>query len=234
MWSTLASMSKSTNFDFGSDDPQQNLFDAGEASEVCASESLEKDSIRGEDGASPISPLQLQPKELRLEKIARATARNIWLTKHYLKRDFSNPSIELGVFDKSISELVGAIAFSARLGGSKQGGAPHIWEIRRMWLSDERCARNCESRVLSIACRIIVPSIAPHVRQIISYSDLKMMGHKGIIYKAAGFTYGGMTAVDEDGEGWGSHASHKVKDNWPKKRWILFLHPHEKTAKKEA
>jgi hypothetical protein len=228
-------MSKQDKFDYGfnGDSPQRNLFeDAGEASEVCASEGLEKGSSRGEDGASPILPLQ--PKELRLEKIARATARNIWLEKHYLHRDFSNPSIELGVFDSKLTELVGAIAFSARLGGSKKGGAPHIWEIRRMWLSDNRCARNCESRVLRIACRIIVPSIAPHVRQIISYSDIKTQGHKGTIYKAAGFVFAGMTAVDEDGDGWGTHSSHKVKDNWSKKRWIMFLHPYEKTAKKEA
>jgi hypothetical protein len=127
------------------------------------------------------------------------------------------------VFDSKLTELVGAIAFSARLGGSKKGGTPHIWEIRRMWLSDSRCSRNCESRVLAIACRRIVPSIAPHVRRIISYSDLEKMGHKGTIYKAAGFIYDGMTSVDPKGEGWGSHASHKEKDNWPKRRWVLYL-----------
>lgn len=216
-------MSKSTRFDFGSDDPQRSLFDAGEASQDAPEESLEKGSASGESGASPTPSLQLQPKELRLEKITRATARRIWLDKHYLHRDFSNPSLELGVFDSSVSELVGTIAFSARLGGSKKGGTPHIWEIRRMWLSDERCARNCESRVLSISCRILVPRIAPHVKQIISYSDLEKMKHKGTIYKAAGFTYMGMTSVNPEGDGWGTHDGHIVKDNWSKRRWILFL-----------
>ncbi len=217
---------KATSFDFNTPDPQGSLF-AGEASEVCASENLEKGSIQGESGASPTPSLQspLQPKELRLEKIARETARRIWLELHYLHRDFSNPSLEIGAFDNKLTELVGAIAFSARLGGSKQGGAPHIWEIRRMWLSDQRCARNCESRVLAISCRVIVPSIAPHVRYIVSYSDVEKMGHKGTIYKAAGFTYDGMTSVDPLGEGWGTHANHQVKDNWSKKRWILWLRP---------
>lgn len=92
-----------------------------------------------------------------------------------------------------------------------------------MWLSDERCARNSESRVLSIACRVWVRRLAPHVRQIVSYSDVEKMGHKGTIYKAAGFTYMGMTQVDPEGEGWGTHASHVAKDNWPKRRWILSL-----------
>ena len=180
--------------------------------------------LAGEGGSIPTAPLHiLQPKELRLAKITRETARRIWNELHYLHRDFANPSLELGVFNATMSELVGAIAFSAPLGGSRPGGNPSMWEIRRMWLSDERCARNSESRVLSIACRVVVPNIAPHVRQIISYSDLQGMNHKGTIYKAAGFTFHGMTQVDPNGEGWGTHAGHEVKDNWPKRRWILWL-----------
>jgi hypothetical protein len=208
------------SFDFGTQN-QQSLFDLSGGS---ISGDAPTDHV-GESGSVPTPSLQLlTPKELRIETISRQTARRIWLELHYLQRDFSNPSLELGVFDRKCSELVGAIAFSARLGGSKKGGAPHCWEIRRMWLSDTRCSRNCESRVLAISCRIIVPRVAPHVRQIISYSDLEKQGHKGTIYKAAGFSYHGMTAVDPDGQGWGSHASHQVKDNWAKRRWILNLY----------
>jgi hypothetical protein len=210
-------------FNFGANEesnPQADLFSGGSISGDAPTDHV------GESGSIPTPSLQLpmlQPKELRLEKISRATARRIWLEYHYLHRDFSNPSLELGVFSKNCSELVGAIAFSAPLGGSKKGGKPHIWEIRRMWLSDERCSRNCESRVLAIACRRIVRALAPHVRQIISYSDQEKMKHKGTIYKAAGFVYAGMTQVDPEGEGWGTHASHQVKDNWSKRRWIMFL-----------
>lgn len=200
--------------------PQFDLFSGGSISGDASVDLTE------ESGSIPTPSLQLpmlQPKELRLEKISRATARRIWIDLHYLHRDLSKPSLELGIFDPKMIELVGAIAFSARLGGSKKGGTPHIWEIRRMWLSDERCARNCESRILAISCRKIIPRLAPHVKQIISYSDLEKMKHKGTIYKAAGFTYMGMTAVDPNGDGWGTHASHQVKDNWSKRRWILFL-----------
>lgn len=174
-------------------------------------------------GGGSIPTLPLQPKQLRLDLLNRATAHRIWTTLHYLHRDFTGASLELGVYSPDMSEVVGAIAFSQRFGGSKIGGAPHIWEIRRMWLSDERCARNSESRVLSIACRVWVKRIAPHVNQIISYSDLLKMGHKGTIYRAAGFVFHGMTAVDPNGQGWATHASHKAADNWPKKRWILWL-----------
>lgn len=210
---------KKSSFNFGNNE-QENA-----QADLFSGESISGDApvdLTGEGGSFPTSSLQIQPKDIRLEKISRATARRIWLEDHYLHRDFSNPSLELGAFNKDMSKLVGAIAFSARLGGSKKGGAPHIWEIRRMFLSEE-CARNSESRVLSIACRIIVPRIAPHVKQIISYSDVEKMKHKGTIYKAAGFVYAGMTAVDPLGEGWGTHGSHQVKDNWSKKRWIMFL-----------
>src|SRR5208282_4506297 len=77
---------------------------------------VEPEAPPSADGATPILPLQ--PKEIRLEKIRRATARRVWLELHYLHRDFSNPSLELGVFDQGLTEMVGAIAFSARLGGS--------------------------------------------------------------------------------------------------------------------
>jgi hypothetical protein len=211
---------KAKDFNFGHNEetnPQGDLFSGGSISGDASTDHVE------ESGSFPTPSLQLQPKELRLEKISRQTARRIWLDLHYLHRDFSNPSLELGVFDKECKELVGAIAFSARLGGSKKGGAPHIWEIRRMWLSDERCSRNSESRVLAVACRKIIPQLAPHVRQIVSYSDLEKMKHKGTIYKAAGFKYDGMTSVDPEGEGWGTHSSHKEKDNWPKRRWLLQI-----------
>lgn len=193
---------------------QQNLFD------------LSGGSISGDatgdqpgEGSSILTPpLQIQPKQLRLAVIEHITARNIWLTKHYLHRDYAGATLEIGVYPPDMSELIGAIGFSSRLGGSVVGGAPQWWEIRRMWLSDERCARNSESRVLAVACRM-VHKLAPHVRYIISYSDHTKRGHKGTIYKAAGFTYHGETG----GSSWLSNPSHKTADDHSKKRWILWL-----------
>lgn len=177
----------------------------------------------GEGSATLTSPLQFHPKQLRLAPIEHYVAKRIWLDKHYLHRDYTGASLEFGVFSPDMSEIVGAIGFSQRLGGSVKGGKPNTWEIRRMWLSDERCARNSESRVLRVACRL-VKKIAPHVCYIISYSDITKMQHKGTIYKAAGFSYDGLTMpADKESAGWLSHASHKVSDGYAKKRWILWL-----------
>lgn len=185
---------------------------SGDAPEITSS---------GEGGSIPTPPLQqFKPKELRLEPIEHFTARQIWLNQHYLHRDYAGATLELGIFSPDMLELIGAIGFSSRLGGSVKGGKPDTWEIRRMWLSDERCARNSESRVLRVACRI-VKKLAPHVRYIISYSDHTLQGHKGTIYKAAGFTYSGQTG--EASVGWISNPSHKTADTHSKKRWILWL-----------
>jgi hypothetical protein len=119
-----------------------------------------------------------------------------------------------------MSQIIGAIGFSSRLGGSVKGGKPDTWEIRRMWLSDEHCARNSESRVLAIACRM-VKKLAPHVRYIISYSDHTKQNHKGTIYKAAGFSFSGETG--EAKVGWVSNPSHKTADTHSKRRWIKWL-----------
>jgi len=213
-------------FEFGFNDVQSSLFGTREEHPGDAPEA----STSGEDGSNPILPLQLQPKQLRLQVISHQTAKNIWLTKHYLKRDYSNPALEFGVFSPDLKEIVGAISFSARLGGSVLGGTPHIWEIRRMWLSDERCAKNSESRVLAISCRMI-KKLAPHVRQIVSYADRKKQGHKGTIYRAAGFVFDGWTlngknpvmSESKEVKGWLTHGSHQVGDGWAKARFVKYL-----------
>lgn len=173
----------------------------------------------GEGGSIPTSPLQLyQPKELHLEPVEHNIARKIWIEQHYLHRDYAGATLEFGVYPPSRSAIIGAIGFSSRLGGSVKGGKPNTWEIRRMWLSDNYCARNSESRVLRIAC-MLVKRLAPQVKYIVSYSDHTLQGHKGTIYKAAGFTFAG-----ETGEGdWTTNASHKTADSHSKKRWILWL-----------
>jgi hypothetical protein len=198
-------------FNFGHNE-QASLFDTREPVE-------EPEHHSGVDGANPILPLQkFKPKELRLEPIEHFVARKIWLTEHYLHRDYAGATLEFGVFSPSMRELIGAIGFSSRLGGSVKGGKPDTWEIRRMWLSDERCDRNSESRVLRVSARL-VKKLAPHVRYIISYSDHTLQGHKGTIYKAAGFTFSGETGNSD----WTTNASHKTSDSHSKRRWILWL-----------
>lgn len=227
-------------FDFGQNE-QPSLFDIrGSSTSGSAPEDLS-----GEGGSFPTLPLQFcncghlstehdqgactkcsclwsstifQPKELRLEPIEHNVARNIWLREHYLHRDYAGATLEFGVFPPNHRELIGAIGFSSRLGGSVKGGKPNTWEIRRMWLSDIHCARNSESRVLAISCRM-VKKLAPHVLYIISYSDHTLQGHKGTIYKAAGFKFSGETGERD----WTTNKSHKTVDGHSKKRWILWL-----------
>jgi hypothetical protein len=100
-------------------------------------------------------------------------------------------SLELGIFSPE-HELVGAMCFSAFVAWAPVGGRPKTWELRRLWL-DDRCAKNSESRVLRIGAKI-VSKLAPHVREIIAYAD-PGAGHRGIIYRAAGFRFCGMTGV---------------------------------------
>jgi len=198
------------DFNFGQNE-QPSLFDISGDS---TSGSAPADHA-GEGGSFPTSPLQFQPKELRLEPIEHFVARRIWLTDHYLHRDYAGATLEFGVYPPDRSKIIGAIGFSSRLGGSVKGGKPDTWEIRRMWLSDVHCARNSESRVLAIACKL-VKKLAPHVRYIISYSDHTQQGHKGTIYKAAGFYFSGETGNGD----WTTNASHKTSDSHSKKRWI--------------
>lgn len=207
-------MGRKNNFEFGFNE-QHSLFDiSGDSTNGSA-----PDDLSGEGGSIPTSPLQVyQPKELRLEPIEHYVARKIWLEQHYLHRDYAGATLEFGVYPPDRSSIIGAIGFSSRLGGSVKGGKPDTWEIRRMWLSDHHCARNSESRVLAVSCRL-VKKLAPHVRYIISYSDHTLQGHKGTIYRAAGFTYSGETG----GSSWLSNPSHKTADAHSKKRWVKWL-----------
>lgn len=188
----------------------------------------ESESPTQPGGSTPTLPLQFNnaddpstqrfhPKELRIEPIRREEARTIWLTKHYMHRDVQSMSLELGVFSPA-RELVGAIGFSAYLPWSPARGRKDTWELRRFWL-DERCLKNSESRVIRVAFTII-KRLCPHIRKIVSYSDISA-GHKGTIYKAAGFIFDGVTVIN-NGNAYGDTID---VARTHKKRWIAILYP---------
>ena len=179
---------------------------------------------QGNGGSSPTSPLQ--PRELIVKVISRNEAQRIWLDKHYLHRDVPGASLELGVFSPA-HELVGALCFSAWVVWAPKGGRPKTWELRRLWL-DDRCKKNSESRVLRVASRII-EKIAPHVREIIAYADPDA-GHKGIIYRAAGFRFCGMTSVSFSN----SYGNTKKVSYSHKYKYSLWLWKKEKRTKTRA
>ena len=128
------------------------------------------------DGSTPILPLQL-----RVEKMAFAHAVPYLTEHHYLKRRPSIPKLTFGVFYDW--RCVGVLVFGqpvARLEDQET-----TLELNRFWLSDE-CAKNSESRLLGVCCRLI-RKYMPAIRRVIAYSD-SAMNHKGTIYKAAGWS----------------------------------------------
>lgn len=72
---------------------------------------------------------------------------------------------------------------------SKKYGADGLTELRRFVLTDE-CPRNSESKVLAFMLRDLRRN---GVKLVLSYAD-PAQGHGGIIYKALGFKYVGLTA----------------------------------------
>lgn len=164
-------------------------------------------------GSTPTSPLQ--PRELTLKVISRSEARRLWLEKHYLHRDVPGASIEFGVFSPQ-EELVGGLCFSAWVVWAPTGGRPSSWELRRMWL-DDRCQKNSESRCLRVSARLI-SKIAPHVREIIAYAD-PAQGHKGTIYKAAGFRDDGWREPSSK-DGYGNTKERSITR---KRKYVLWI-----------
>ncbi len=169
---------------------------------------------QGGGGSSPTAPLH--PKQLTVKVIRREEAKRIWLENHYMHRDVPGASLELGIFSPD-GDLVGAACFSAWVVWTPKGGRPHTWELRRFWL-DDRCIKNCESRILAICCRKFVHRLAPHVISVLAYAD-PGAGHKGTIYKAAGFRFDGEAGLS-DGNSYGNT---KIVSRTKKKRYVLWL-----------
>lgn len=146
------------------------------------------------DGSQPISPLQLEVRRIR----NKATARRFFREWHYLRdQDFVSQIMYGAYFN---AQIEGAIVFGppsapetciGLLGSDNQRG---IYEIKRLAMSD-RCIKNCESRFIAIAIRLMRKWIK--VRAIVTYADTAQ-NHEGVIYKASGFTYRGLTDVKRD------------------------------------
>src|SRR5271155_595176 len=93
------------------------------------------------------------------------------------------------VFD-SRYEVVGGAIFGKPAGvGVAEKYGPNMTELRRFVLTDE-CPRNSESRVLAFMQRRLKKL---GVQRVLSYAD-PAAGHTGVIYKALGFRYLGVTA----------------------------------------
>ena len=154
---------------------------------------VEQLTIQLIDGGSiPTSPLQL-----RVEVINKEMAHNIFRRWHYLGETDFISTIDFGAsFD---NRCVGALSFGSP---NAKELYPYFdrhtqegwYEIKRLAMEDE-CPKNSESRFIGIAIKLLRKAVK--VRGIITYAD-SGVGHEGIIYRATGFEYKGLTDKKSD------------------------------------
>lgn len=205
-------MSKPTDFEFGHDEsPQGDLFGGSLLEDPMAPPS--------EGGAAPTLPLQISAKEIRIERITMAQADAYSIKYHYLHRTAKNSKIAFGIFAKG--ELHGIMIWGMPVAPMKgqKGLNFNQLELRRMFC-DGHLPKNSESRCLAIATRIL-HNLFPNVRKLVAYSDLSQ-GHRGGIYKAAGWIFDGRIVADKDG-GWSKHPRHNRVEFGDKFKWIKPL-----------
>lgn len=220
---------KATGFEFGQGaekDPQLDLFgggsivsDAPEKTEEGLNTQPNRDHS-GEGGATPTPSLQIQPKDIRLDRISMALADSYSMELHYLHRTAKNSKIAYGIF--AHGKMRGIMIWGLPVAKIK-GQYGNTWtqlELRRMFC-DDTLPKNSESRCLAIAARLL-RSLFPNCRMLVAYSDLSH-GHRGGIYKAAGWTFAGRIEADADG-GWSKHPRHNRVEFGDKFKWIKTLH----------
>lgn len=145
-----------------------------------------------EGGSIPTSPLQL-----RFEVVEPRTAAVAYRQWHYLKDAGFLSQINFGAYFDG--KLEGAISFGAlsapELKGYWDRSSQAGWyEIKRLVLSPA-CPRNSESRFIGRTISLLRKRCA--VKGIVTYADTGA-GHSGIIYRATGFTYLGLTSPRTD------------------------------------
>lgn len=172
------------------------------------------------DGSTPISPLQISPKDIRLERVSMSLADSYCIKYHYLHRTAKNSKLALGIF--ALGELHGVMIWGLPVAPLKgQHGTTFTQiELRRMYC-DPLLPKNSESRCLAVATRII-KKLLPQTKLLVAYSDLSH-GHKGGIYKAAGWNFMGRIEPDKDG-GWAKHERHKRVEHGVKYKWVKWLY----------
>lgn len=145
-----------------------------------------------EGGAIPTSPLQL-----RFEVIEPRTAAIAYRRWHYLGGAGFLSQINFGAYFDG--ELEGAISYGPLSAPEMKGywdrQTQFGWyEIKRLAMS-QRCPRNSESRFIGRTISLLRKRCL--VNGIVTYAD-SGAGHTGIIYKASGFQYMGLTSPKTD------------------------------------
>lgn len=149
--------------------------------------------FQGKEGGSiPTSPLQL-----RFEVIDPRTAAVAYRRWHYLGDVGFLSQISFGAYFEG--ELEGAISYGPLSAPEMKGywdrKSQFGWyEIKRLAMSPN-CPRNSESRFIGKTISLLRRRCI--VSGIVTYAD-SAAGHTGIIYKASGFQYMGLTAQKTD------------------------------------
>jgi hypothetical protein len=143
-------------------------------------------------GVTPTSPLQLLVKVVN-----RLTARNFYKKWHYLGDTGFVSTINYGAYYEGL--IQGVISFGSPNATELNGYFDRYnqegwWEIKRLAMTDD-CIKNSESRFIAIAVKLLRKCF--NVIGIVTYAD-DGVGHRGIIYKASGFKYLGLTDVKKD------------------------------------
>jgi len=131
-------------------------------------------------GLIPTSALHLRP-------IPWHVARGFIIEHHYLHRVAPMQRLCLGVFAHKYlgANLIGAMLWGNPIAANRLTRGDTTLELTRMYIMDNT-TKNAESRCLAIATRIIRQRL-PDITDLIAYSDVEERGHKGTIYKAAGW-----------------------------------------------
>lgn len=145
-----------------------------------------------DSGAIPTSPLQLYIKE-----ISKLTASNFFKKWHYLGETQFISTVNYGAYYDGY--LVGSISYGAPNATELDGYFDRYtqygwWEIKRLAMTDS-CPKNSESRFIGISIKLLRKKY--DVYGIVTLAD-DGVGHTGIIYKASGFKYLGLTDIKKD------------------------------------
>lgn len=143
-------------------------------------------------GANPTSPLQLF-----IRPVNHTTATNFYARWHYLGETDFISTINFGAYFDNI--CLGVISYGSPNATEMKGYYDRNtqegwWEIKRLAM-DDKAPRNSESRFIAISMRLLRKMFK--VVGMVTLAD-SSVGHVGIIYKASGFKYLGLTAPKKD------------------------------------
>lgn len=111
-----------------------------------------------------------------------------FIASHYLGR---RPAVvQLALVAKRDGKPFGCVVYSAPNRETSKRLGCQAWELARLYLLDE-VPRNAESWLISASVRWIKRNRAD-VGALVSYADTAQ-GHLGTVYRAAGWTYDGLT-----------------------------------------